>query len=90
LKKRFAGDLLRISVEATPQQLAALPGVASALAANGAYVVALAPGTDRRAFLKDMIDRYDVTAFSEKDPELEEIYLSAVRAAGLDDAGATS
>jgi ABC-2 type transport system ATP-binding protein len=90
LKKRFAGDLLRISVEATPQQLAALPGVASALAVNGAYVVALAPGTDRRAFLKDMIDRYDVTAFSEKDPELEEIYLSAVRAAGLDDTRATS
>ena len=90
LKKRFSGDLLRISVAATPQQVAALPGVASAQAVNGAYVVALAPGTDRRAFLKDMIDRYDVTAFSEKDPELEEIYLSAVRAAGLEDTRATS
>ena len=90
LKKRFSGDLLRISVAATPQQVAALPGVASAQAVNGAYVVALAPDTDRRAFLKDMIDRYDVTAFSEKDPELEEIYLSAVRAAGLEDARAIS
>ena len=37
-------------------------------------------GVLRRAF-----ERYDVKAFSEKEPELEEIYLSAVRKAGLEE-----
>jgi ABC-2 type transport system ATP-binding protein len=85
LKKQFAGDLLRLSVEASPAEVAALPGVVSAQSLNGAYVIALAPGTDRREFLRHAFDRYDVKAFSEKEPELEEIYLSAVRKAGLEE-----
>jgi hypothetical protein len=31
------------------------------------------------------LDRYDVAAFSDREPELEEIYLSAVKAAGLEE-----
>jgi ABC-2 type transport system ATP-binding protein len=85
LKKQFAGDLLRLSVEASPAEVEALPGVVSAQTLNGAYVIALAPGTDRREFLRHAFDRYDVKAFSEKEPELEEIYLSAVRKAGLEE-----
>jgi ABC-2 type transport system ATP-binding protein len=85
LKKQFAGDLLRLSVEASPAEVSALPGVASAQAVNGAYVIALAPGTDRREFLRNAFERYNVTAFSEKEPELEEIYLSAVKKAGLEE-----
>ena len=85
MKKRFAGDLLRLSVEASPTEVQALPGVVSVQAVNGVYVIALAPGTDRREFLRHAFDRYDVKAFSEKEPELEEIYLSAVRKAGLEE-----
>jgi ABC-2 type transport system ATP-binding protein len=85
LKKQFAGDLLRLSIEASPAQVQALPGVVSAQSVNGAYVIALAQGTDRRKFLRDAVERYDVRAFSEKEPELEEIYLSAVRKAGLEE-----
>jgi len=85
LKKRFAGDLLRLSVEASPAEVQALPGVVSVQAVNGAYVIALARGTDRREFLRHAFDHYDVKAFSEKEPELEEIYLSAVREAGLEE-----
>jgi ABC-2 type transport system ATP-binding protein len=85
LKKRFAGDLLRISVEASPTEVRALPGVVSVQAVNGAYVIALAKGTNRREFLRHAFDHYDVKAFSEKEPELEEIYLSAVREAGLEE-----
>jgi ABC-2 type transport system ATP-binding protein len=83
LKKQFAGDLLRLSVEASPDQVKALPGVISVQPVNGDYVIALAPGTDRREFLRHAFDRYNVKAFSEKEPELEEIYLSAVAKAGL-------
>jgi ABC-2 type transport system ATP-binding protein len=85
LKKEFAGDLLRLSVDASPAQVEALPGVVSVQTVNGAYVIALARGTDRRAFLRHAFDQYDVKAFSEKEPELEEIYLSAVRRAGLEE-----
>ena len=83
LKKQFAGDLLRLSVEASPDQVKALPGVISVQPVNSDYVIALAPGTDRREFLRHAFDRYNVKAFSEKEPELEEIYLSAVAKAGL-------
>jgi len=85
LKKQFAGDLLRLSVAASEAEVGALPGVASVQALNGAYVIALAPGTDRREFLRKAFERYDVRAFSEKEPELEEIYLSAVRKAGIEE-----
>jgi ABC-2 type transport system ATP-binding protein len=85
LKKQFAGDLLRLSVQASEAEVGALPGVASVQAVDGAYVISLAPGTDRREFLRRAFERYDVKAFSEKEPELEEIYLSAVKKAGLED-----
>jgi ABC-2 type transport system ATP-binding protein len=85
LKKQFAGDLLRLSIDASPAEVEALPGVVSAQTFNGAYVIALAKGTDRREFLRHAFEHYDVKAFSEKEPELEEIYLSAVRKAGLEE-----
>jgi ABC-2 type transport system ATP-binding protein len=85
LKKQFAGDLLRLSIDASSTQVEALPGVVSAQTVNGAYVIALAKGTDRREFLRNAVEHYNVKAFSEKEPELEEIYLSAVRKAGLEE-----
>jgi ABC-2 type transport system ATP-binding protein len=86
LKKRFSEGQLRISMQASPADVAALPGVASCQALNGSYVVSLAPGADRREFLRRAIERFEVASFSDKEPELEEIYLSAVKAAGLEDA----
>jgi ABC-2 type transport system ATP-binding protein len=83
LKKQFASDSLRVAIEASPAEVAALPGVSSSQAVNGAYVISLAPGTGRREFLRCILDRYEIRAFSEKEPDLEEIYLSAVHAAGL-------
>jgi ABC-2 type transport system ATP-binding protein len=85
LKKRYAGDLLRLSCQASESEVAALAGVVSVQPLNGEYVVALQPGTDRREFLRRVFDRYDVKAFSEKEPELEEIYLTAVKKAGIED-----
>jgi len=85
LKRRFSQGLLRLSVGASPADVLAMPGVASCQMMNGFYIVSLNPGTDRRAFLRQMMDRYEVAAFSDKEPELEEIYLSAVKAAGLEE-----
>jgi ABC-2 type transport system ATP-binding protein len=85
LKRRFSKDLLQLSIEATPAELAAIPGVASSLAVNGGYVVTLSPGTDQREFLRRVMERYPLQGFSAKEPELEEIYLDAIRAAGIEE-----
>jgi len=85
LKKQYAGDLLRLSVQASEAEVGALAGVVTVQPLNGEYVVALEHGTDRREFLRRVFDRYDVKAFSEKEPELEEIYLTAVKKAGIEE-----
>jgi ABC-2 type transport system ATP-binding protein len=85
LKHRFARNLLHLSVNAPSADIAALPGVASSQPVNGGYVISLAPGTDQHEFLRRALDRYPLQGFSAKDPELEEIYLDAVRAAGIEE-----
>jgi ABC-2 type transport system ATP-binding protein len=85
LKRRFSRNLLHLSVDARPDEIAALPGVASAQPVNGGYLIGLAPGTQLREFLRRALDKYDLTGFSAKEPELEEIYLDAVRAAGIEE-----
>jgi len=85
LKRQFSRNLVHLSVDADPGQVAGLPGVVSCQTVNGGYVVALNPDTDRREFLRQTLERYPVSAFSEKEPDLEEIYLEAVRVAGLEE-----
>jgi ABC-2 type transport system ATP-binding protein len=85
LKKGFSQGLLRLSITASPAEVAALPGVVSCQTVNGAFFVSLDPKADRRQFLRQALERYDITSFSDREPELEEIYLSAVRAAGLEE-----
>ncbi len=85
LKKRFSRNLLHLSIEASPAEVARLPGVASSEAVNGGYVISLESGTDHREFLRRTLERHPVSAFSQREPELEEIYLKAVRAAGLEE-----
>jgi ABC-2 type transport system ATP-binding protein len=85
LKRRYAQDLLRISLDASLADVNALPGVASAKAVDGNFIVSLTPGTDRREFLRRALERHRIEAFSQKEPELEEIYIDAVRNAGLEE-----
>jgi ABC-2 type transport system ATP-binding protein len=85
LKRRYSQNLIRISIAAQPNEVAALPGVVSCHPLNGSYVISLAPGTDENDFLRRTLERYRVEAFSRKEPELEEIYLQAVQAAGIED-----
>jgi ABC-2 type transport system ATP-binding protein len=85
LKRRYSQDLLRIAMDASLEEVRTLPGVASAKAIDGTFVVGLVPGTDRREFLRRTLDRFRIDAFSQKEPELEEIYIDAVRSAGIED-----
>ena len=85
LKHRYSQDLLRISMDASLEEVRALSGVATVKAVDGTFVVGLNPGTDRREFLRRTLERYRIDAFSQKEPELEEIYLDAVKSAGIED-----
>jgi ABC-2 type transport system ATP-binding protein len=85
LKRQHAGDQLRLSINASPAEVAALPGVRSSVAVNGEYVITLAPGADRRDFLRRALERHEIQAFSQREPELEEIYLAAVRESGMEE-----
>jgi ABC-type uncharacterized transport system ATPase subunit len=59
--------------------------VASAKAQDGQFIVALQPGVNQRDFLKRTLDLHTVEAFSQKEPDLEEIYIDAVRKAGIEE-----
>ncbi len=83
LKRQYAEGQMRMSFGGPVADLTSLPGVASAVPVRDAWLVTLAPGTDRRDFLKRALDRYDVKSFSDREPELEEIYLTAVEKAGI-------
>jgi ABC-2 type transport system ATP-binding protein len=85
IKHRFSQDLLRISMDASLEEIRILPGVATVKALDGTFVVGLKPGTDRREFLRLTLEKYRIDAFSQKEPELEEIYIDAVKSAGIED-----
>jgi ABC-2 type transport system ATP-binding protein len=85
LKRRFAGNVLRVSTDASADEIRAIAGVASVAAVNGGFHVALADGAEPRSVVQRLFEKYRVDAFSEKEPELEEIYLKAVADAGLEE-----
>jgi ABC-2 type transport system ATP-binding protein len=85
LKRRASAGLLRMSAKATVAEIGGLAGVASAKALNGEYVVALQGGVDQRDFLRRALERYEIESFSRKEPVLEEIFIDAVRSAGLEE-----
>ncbi|HET7451324.1 MAG TPA: ATP-binding cassette domain-containing protein [Thermoanaerobaculia bacterium] len=83
LKRRYASNVIRVSTDAPIDALRATAGVSEASAVNGGYHVTLAAGVPARAVVQRLFEKYRVDAFSEKEPELEEIYLKAVADAGL-------
>jgi ABC-2 type transport system ATP-binding protein len=85
LKRRNSQGLLRLEAAASLAEIGGLPGVATVKAVNGSYIVGLATGVDRRAFIRGALDRYEILSFSQKEPDLEEIYLEAVRSSGMEE-----
>jgi ABC-2 type transport system ATP-binding protein len=85
LKRRFAGNVIRVSTDASADALRAVSGVTSVSPVNGEFHVTLAEGVAPRTVIARLFEKYRVDAFSEKEPELEEIYLKAVADAGLEE-----
>ena len=85
LKRRFAGNVIRVSTDASAGAIAALAGVHSVTPVNGGFHVGLDAGVEPRTIVQRLFEKHRVDAFSEQEPELEEIYLKAVRDAGLEE-----
>jgi ABC-2 type transport system ATP-binding protein len=85
LKRRFAGNVIRVSTDATAEALRAISGVTSVSPVNGEFHVTLGDGVAPRTIIQSLFEKHRVDAFSEKEPELEEIYLKAVADAGLEE-----
>jgi ABC-2 type transport system ATP-binding protein len=85
LKRKRTGSDLRLSLRASAAEVASLPGVRQSTAANGEFIVSLEPGVDRREFLRRCLERHEIQSFSQREPELEEIYLAAVKEAGMEE-----
>ena len=83
LKRRYAGNVVRISTDAPAETIRAIPGVRSVVSAPNGYHVMLEDGVQPRAVIPRLFEKHRVDAFSEQEPELEEIYLKAVADAGL-------
>jgi len=83
LKRRYAGNVIRLSTDASIDRLRSLPGVREVAPVNGGFHVTLADDTEPRTVVQKLFETNRVDAFSEKEPELEEIYLRAVHDAGL-------
>ncbi len=83
LKRRYAGNVIRVSTDASLETLRSIPGVLEAAAVNGGFHVTLADAIEPRSVVQKLFETNRVDAFSEKEPELEEIYLKAVQDAGL-------
>ncbi len=85
LKRRYAGNVIRVSTDASADTLRALPGVTSVSPVDGEFHVTLGDGIAPRTIIQRLFEKHRVDAFSEKEPELEEIYLKAVADAGLEE-----
>jgi ABC-2 type transport system ATP-binding protein len=83
LKRRYAGNVIRLSTDASVEKLRSLPGVRDVTPVNGGFHVTLADAVEPRTVVQKLFETNRVDAFSEKEPELEEIYLRAVHDAGL-------
>jgi ABC-2 type transport system ATP-binding protein len=85
IKRRYSDNQLRLSLDASLGEVARMPGVVSVQPSDGSFIVKLAPDTDEGEFLRRALDRHRIEAFSRKEPDLEEVYLRAVRAAGMEE-----
>jgi ABC-2 type transport system ATP-binding protein len=83
IKRAHGGNAYRLVARGDLDRLRSLPGVAQLLPGeDGAARLLLAPGADGAAVLRSIVGRVDVVEFRAGEPDLEEIFVKAVRDAG--------
>jgi ABC-2 type transport system ATP-binding protein len=80
IKKRLGGNSFRLSAEGDLEQLRTLPEVEQAVIQDGGIAkLLLRPDADGADFLRRIVDLVRVREFRSEEPELEQIFLKAVR-----------
>jgi ABC-2 type transport system ATP-binding protein len=80
IRRSYTGQAVRVR---TAGELPRLPGVQSVEASNGAYQLALVPGTDPQAVLRALLEQDAVVEhFEIALPGLDEIFIRAVQGEG--------
>jgi ABC-2 type transport system ATP-binding protein len=79
IKRERGGNVYRVDGDADAAVLRAIPGVARVLEQKGGSKLVLESGADPAAVLRDLVTRARVTGFRSEEPDLETIFLQAVR-----------
>jgi ABC-2 type transport system ATP-binding protein len=81
IKQRFGGASYRVEAAGDLDRVAALPGIEQVVAQNGGLKIMLAPGASASEVLHRLVEVVEVREFRSEAPELEEIFIKAVREA---------
>jgi ABC-2 type transport system ATP-binding protein len=79
IKRRVGGNTYRLVAEGDLDRLKDLPGVEQALAQNGVVKLMLRPEATGPETLRRMVEFLNVHEFRSEEPELEQIFIKAVR-----------
>jgi ABC-2 type transport system ATP-binding protein len=79
IKKRLGGNSYRLTAEGDLERLRTLPEVEQAVIQDGVAKLLLRPDADGADVLRRMVDLVRVREFRSEEPELEQIFLKAVR-----------
>jgi ABC-2 type transport system ATP-binding protein len=79
IKRRLGGNAYRLVAEGDLDRLQGLPGVEQAVAHNGVVKLLLRPEAEGPEVLRQMVEFLRVHEFRSEEPELEQIFLKAVR-----------
>jgi ABC-2 type transport system ATP-binding protein len=82
IRQRYGGISYRVEVAGDLARVASLPGIEQATPQNGGLKILLTPQADPAAVLRSMLELVEVREFRRESPELEEIFIRAVREAG--------
>jgi len=79
IKRQVGGNSFRLVAEGDLEKLKELPEVAHATVQDGTVKLMLQPDADGAAALRQIVSFLDVREFRSEEPELEQIFLKAVR-----------
>ncbi len=79
IKRRLSGNSYRLVADGDLAALAGVAGIDHVLPDEGGAKVFLLPGADGAAVLREIVGRVPVREFRSEEPELEEIFMKAVR-----------
>ncbi len=79
IKRERGGNVFRLATRGDKALVAATPGVAEVLDQPSGLRLVLAPHAQPAAVLRALVERVDVTDFRSEEPDLETLFIQAVR-----------